>query len=102
MPVAAIGIGAATIVTLLGVAVTAAALAIYLITIQTVLTKVSYILGTVLIGVRSIANQTQPMASVIRDIGNDIDAARSALEGVVSSGSMRAIGTGNGRSRARR
>ena len=99
---AAIGIGAATIVTLLGVAATVAVLAIYLITIQTVLTKVSYILGTVLIGVRSIANQTQPMASVIRDIDNDIAAARNALDGVVSGGSMRAIGAAPGRGRGRR
>ncbi|MBA2437173.1 MAG: hypothetical protein H0V52_02335, partial [Acidimicrobiia bacterium] len=50
--------GAATIVTLIGVFLVVAALAGYLITIAATLRDVSFTLGTVIIGVRAIANQT--------------------------------------------
>ena len=64
--------GAATIGTLVGVAVIVAALAFYLTTIVFALKHVSFQLGTVLVGVRAIAAQTEPLSGVVGDIVNDI------------------------------
>ena len=76
-------IGLATIVTLLGVFIIVAALALYLITIALILRYVSFTVGTVLIGVRSIANQTQPLGPVIRDIVSDVRAIDEDLEALL-------------------
>jgi len=94
------GIGSATIGTLIVVAVIVAALALYLIAIAVTLTRVSFILGTVLIGVRAIANQTAPVGSVIRDIYGDVSAIQGALDGLLEGVSMKALSSG--RTRARR
>lgn len=76
-------IGLATIVTLVGVFVIVAALALYLITIALILKHVSFTVGTVLIGVRSIAHQTAPLGPVIRDIVNDVRGIEDDLEGLL-------------------
>lgn len=75
--------GAATVVTLIGVFIIVAALALYLITITMILKHVSFTVGTVLIGVRSIAAQTQPLGPVIRDIVGDVQAIEEDLEGLL-------------------
>ena len=75
--------GLATIVTLIGVAIIVAALAFYLITIAATLKHVSFTVGTVLIGVRAIAAQCQPLQPVIRDIANDVAAIDDDLEALV-------------------
>ncbi len=92
---ASVSIGLATIGTLIGVAVIVAALALYLITIAAILRQVSFNVGTVLIGVRAIANQTEPLAPVIRDIIGDVQAIQGDLEGLLGKRPA-------GRARARR
>ena len=57
--------GAATIVTLLGVAIIVAAIALYLIIISVTLNHVSYTLGTVIIGVKAIVAQTDPVPKYV-------------------------------------
>lgn len=74
---------AAAIVTLLGTAVIVAALAIYLITIVWILWDVSFTLGTVLIGVRSIALQVEPLGGVVAGITADAVAIDNALGGLL-------------------
>ena len=81
--------GLATIVTLIGVAIIVAALAFYLITIAATLKHVSFTVGTVLIGVRAIAAQCQPLQPVIRDIANDVSAIDDDLEALVTGGEGR-------------
>jgi hypothetical protein len=81
--------GAATVVTLLGVAIIVAALALYLINICLILNHVSFTVGTVIIGVRSIAQACEPLAPVIRDIRNDIAAIDEDLEALATGGKGR-------------
>ncbi len=88
--------GLATIVTLIGVAITVAALAFYLITIAATLRHVSFTVGTVLIGVRAIAAQCQPLQPVIRDIANDVAAIDDDLEALVTGGEGRKPTPGRG------
>lgn len=80
--------GLATIVTLIGVAVIVAALAFYLITIASTLKHVSFTVGTVLIGVRAIANQTAPVKGVVGDILSDVVAMDSAFKGLLAKGQV--------------
>ncbi len=76
--------GAATIVTLIGVGAIVVVLALYLITIALILKHVSFTVGTVLIGVRAIANQTAPLGPVVRDILGDVRAIEDDLESLLS------------------
>lgn len=76
---------AEVIVTLIGVGLLVAALAIYLSIIAYHLTKVSFTLGTVLIGVRAIANQTEPLDGVVGSIANDVAAMDDALKALVEA-----------------
>lgn len=64
---------------LVGTAILVAALAIYLITIVYILQDVSFTLGTVLIGVRAIVNQVQPVGQVVGQIADNVNAIDSAL-----------------------
>ena len=64
--------GAATIVTLLGVAIIVAAIALYLIIISSTLNHVSFTLGTVIVGVKSIVAQTDPVPKYVGIILNDV------------------------------
>ncbi|MGQ0744486.1 MAG: hypothetical protein ACT4OS_09160 [Acidimicrobiales bacterium] len=68
--------------TLIGVAAIVAVLAAYLIVISYSLNHVSFTVGTVLVGVRSIVNQTDPVSKYVGIIANDvasIDQAASQL-----------------------
>ena len=71
--------GPETIVTLIGVALIVGALAAYLIIIAYSLYKVSFTLGTVLIGVRAIAARCEPLREVLGSIGNDVAAVEQAM-----------------------
>ncbi len=82
-------IGLATIVTIIGALAIAAVLAGYLIIITMILREVSFNVGTVLIGVRAIAQQTQPLGPVIRDIVSDVRAIEEDLEGLLGGTSSR-------------
>ena len=78
--------GAATIVTLLGVAIIVAAIAIYLIIIAATLNHVSYTLGTVIIGVRAIVAQTDPVPKYVGIILNDVTAIDQAAKQLLAWG----------------
>lgn len=75
--------GLATVVTLLGVFLGVGAVALYLIIIAATLNKVSFTVGTVLIGVRAIASQCEPLGSVIGDIHRETQAIEHALSGLL-------------------
>jgi len=96
--------GAATIVTLIGVFLVVVALAGYLITIAATLRDVSFTLGTVIIGVRAIANQVGPVRGVVDGILGDVVAMDTAFKGLLSrggqvgAGSRGALTTGGSRS----
>ncbi len=76
------------IVTLILVFVLVAALALYLTVIAYCLKRVNFCLGTVLIGVRSIAYQTAPVGTVVSGIAEDVLAIEHALEDVVAGASQ--------------
>jgi len=76
--------GPETIVTLIGVALIVGALAAYLIMIAYSLNKVSFTLGTVLIGVRAIAARCEPLRGVLGSIGADVTAVEQAMAGLVA------------------
>ena len=80
--------GPETVVTLIGVFLAVAAVAVSLIIISYTLNKVSFMLGTILIGVRSIANQCQPIEPVVRDILRDVTAMEGALDRLVNRGNQ--------------
>lgn len=81
--------GIATIVTLVGVGVIVAALALYLITIASALNHVSFTVGTVIIGVKAIADACAPIGPVVRDIAGDLAAIDAELESLVTGGEGR-------------
>jgi lysylphosphatidylglycerol synthetase-like protein (DUF2156 family) len=87
--IASVSLGAATVVTLFGVFAIVAALALYLITIALILKDVSFNVGTVLIGVRAIANQTAPLGPVIRDIVADVRGMEDDLNALLGTSSSR-------------
>ncbi len=70
---------AAAIVTLVGTFIIVAALAGYLSTIVWILWDVSFTLGTVLIGVRSIALQVEPVGDAVAAITANAVAIDNAL-----------------------
>ncbi|MGH2771764.1 MAG: hypothetical protein ACRDIU_01295 [Actinomycetota bacterium] len=69
---------------LIGVLVTVAALAAYLIRISAILVHVNFTLGTVIAGVRAIASQVEPLGPVIGEINRDLGDVRGTLENVVA------------------
>jgi hypothetical protein len=79
-------VGLATILTLVGVAIIVAALALYLIAISWILNRVSFRLGTVLIGVRAIVNQVQPVPKYVGIIVNDVMAIDQAAQQLLAWG----------------
>lgn len=78
--------GAATIVTLLGIAIIVAALALYLIVIARTLNHVSFTLGTVLIGVKAIVAQTDPVPKYVGIVLNDVVAIDQAAKQLLAWG----------------
>ncbi|MGI9033237.1 MAG: hypothetical protein ACR2HY_06075 [Acidimicrobiales bacterium] len=78
--------GIATIGTLVGTAIIVAALAIYLIIISVVLNRVSFRLGTVLIGVRAIVHQVEPVPKYVGILVNDVMAIDQAAQQLLAWG----------------
>lgn len=74
---------AEAIVTLIGVFLLVVALVLYLSIIAASLSKTQFALGTVVIGVRAIANQTQPLEGVVGSIARDVSAIDEALKDLV-------------------
>lgn len=75
----------AGIVTLIGVGLTVAALALYLISVALMLRHVSFTLGTIIAGLWSIAHQTEPLRGVMDQIVNEVGQARSTLDNLLAS-----------------
>lgn len=99
--------GPETVVTLIGVAIAVAAVALYLIIVAWTLNRVSFNVGTVLIGVRAIAQQCEGLQGVISSIVSDVTAIEEAMGNLVSEGDRMALGSGarqraSRRSRTRR
>ena len=75
--------GIESILLFVGLAVAVAIIALYLIVVAWMLRDVSFTVGTVLVGVRAIALQVQPIGPVVRDIVRDVQTIDEALLGLV-------------------
>lgn len=89
------------VIFLVGVALTVAVLAAYLIRVALILVHVNFTLGTIIAGVRAIATQVEPLNPVISEINNDLAGLAKALEDLVSS-ATRATGRATPKVAARR
>lgn len=78
--------GLATILTLVGVVIIVAALAAYLIVISWLLNRVSFRLGTVLIGVRAIVHQVEDVPRYVGILVNDVMAMDQAAHQLLAWG----------------
>lgn len=103
MVVAVLGIGVASWIAFVIIAVVVVALAGYLIAVASLLNKVHFTLGTVVIGVRAIAEQTEPIDDVITGIAEDVAAIQVALRSLLPGprATKRALRSLPGRPRAR-
>ena len=79
--------GIESILLFIGLAAAVAVIALYLIVVAAMLRDVSFTVGTVLIGVRSIALQCQPIGGVLRDIVRDVQAIEEDLDALLESAS---------------
>jgi hypothetical protein len=80
------------LVTLIGVALTVAALAFYLIRVALLLQHVNSTLGQIIGGVGAIAQATEPIGPVVGEIAHDLDATKGALEGLLNKKTAGAYG----------
>lgn len=78
--------GIESILTFVGVGAIVVVLALYLITIAVLLRHVSFTVGTVLVGVRAIAQQCQPIGPVVHDIVREVQAIDNALDALLTAG----------------
>ena len=78
--------GAATIVTLIGVGAIVAVLALYLITIAWTLWRVHFNLGTVIVGVKAICQQVSVVPKYVGIIMNDVLAIDQAAKQLLAWG----------------
>ncbi len=90
--VALLGIGIASWIAFVICAVVVLVLASYLITVAYLLSRVTFTLGTILIGVRAIANQTEPVGAVVAGIAGDVAAIEGALRSLLPPTSGRPMG----------
>lgn len=70
----------AAVVTLIGVALTVAVLAIYLTRVALILNHVNFTVGTINAGVRAIAMGAEPLEPLIGEIYSHLEETRYALE----------------------
>ena len=75
---------AAAVVTLIGVGITVAALAYYLIRVALLLRHVHHTLNGVIGGVVAIAEATEPVGPVLGKIHSDLTGTQAALEGLLA------------------
>jgi len=83
--------GIETILLLLAVFLAVGAVALYLTIIAATLNKVSFTVGTILIGVRAIASQCEPIGAVVRDILGNVSAIEDAMGAAVGRPPARAL-----------
>jgi hypothetical protein len=81
-----IGLSASTVVLFAIIAIIVAVLAIYLIAIAAILRGVSFNLGTVLIGVKAICHQVEPVPKYVAIILNDVLAIDQAAKQLLAWG----------------
>lgn len=79
--------GAATVGTLVGVGLIVAVLAFYLIWISWTLWRVHFNLGTILVGVRAIVKQVEPVPKYVGIILNDVLSIDQAAKQLLAWGS---------------
>ncbi|MFP5299304.1 MAG: hypothetical protein ACLGHL_09995 [Actinomycetota bacterium] len=72
------------VLTLVGVALLIAALAVYLLTILFLLRKTLFTLGTVNVGLRAIAQRVEPLEPVLAEINSDLSGVRDGLVSVLT------------------
>ena len=77
--------GIESILTFIGVAAIVVVLALYLITVASMLNHVSFTVGTILVGVRSIAHQTGPIGGVVREILNEVQGIEEDLDAILAT-----------------
>ncbi len=77
--------GPETVATLVLVAVLVAVLAVYILAIGFALRRLSFTLGTIVIGLRAIAQQTAPVGAVVGDLVRDVDVIEDALDGLIGA-----------------
>ncbi len=73
-----------SILTLVAVGLIVAALAVYLITIAVLLRKTLFTLGTINVGLRSIAQRVEPLEPILAEINGDLSGVRDALVEILS------------------
>ena len=78
--------GAATVVTLIGVGVIVVVLALYLITIALTLYRVHYNLGTIIVGINAICLQVSSVPKYVGIVMNDVLAIDQAAKQLLAWG----------------
>lgn len=76
----------ASIVMFIGIAVGVAVIALYLITVSYILYRVFFTLGTVIIGVKAICKQVEPVPKYVGIILNDVMAIDQAAKQLLAWG----------------
>ncbi len=74
------------IVTIVGIVLTVAALAAYLIRVIFILKHVNFTLGTIIAGLNTIANQTELLRPLISRINGELSEAGANLESALKGG----------------
>lgn len=80
------------ILTLVAVGLIVVALAVSLITILVMLRRTLFTLGTINVGLRSIARRVEPLEPALTEINSDLAAVRKELLTVLSTRNGRKIG----------
>jgi len=89
------------VVFLVGVFLTVATLAAYLIRVALILVHVNFTLGTIIAGVRAIATQVEPLGPVVGEINNDLAGLSKALQDLVAKAGGRRVPAGRVSARSR-
>ena len=76
----------ASIVMFIGIAVGVAVIAIYLVTVSYILYRVYFTLGTVIVGIKSICKQVEPVPKYVGIIMNDVLAIDQAAHQLLAWG----------------
>jgi uncharacterized protein YoxC len=76
-------VGIESILLFIGIAAIVVVLALYLITVAAMLNHVSFTVGTILVGVRSIAHQTAPIGGVVREIVREVQGIEEDLDALL-------------------
>lgn len=76
------------ILTLVGVGLLIAALAVYLLAALYLLRKTLFTLGTINVGLRAIAERVEPLEPVLAEINSDLSGVRDALVTVLDKERM--------------